>query len=112
MNISEFLLARITEDELAARAVIAECEESPPSVYDMAQVPMLNAGAPDRVLAECAAKRRVVELHHDPYEGDDDYDPACTGMYDSGSAESSNCDTLRALASVYADHPDFDPNWA
>lgn len=57
---------------------------------------------PARVLAECEAKRRIVEEHGviDPCDA---HDPM------TGRAEP--CPTLLDLASVYADHPDFDPAW-
>jgi hypothetical protein len=76
---------------------------------------------PARVLAECAAKRRIVELHPlmdgTTYRGT----PCCArctanGEYpaDDDYTDEQNwpCPTLRALASVYADHPDFREEWA
>ncbi|GEB16678.1 hypothetical protein NSI01_49930 [Pimelobacter simplex] len=59
--------------------------------------------SPDRVLAECKAKRRIVELH-EPGPG-----AWCSETCDSESP--IGCDTLLALASVYADCPDFNPAW-
>ena len=72
---------------------------------------------PARVLAECEAKRLVVGLHGDG-------EPNCMGGYVEGlthrqiiETESYNgvatgyCDTLRALALPYADHPDYRDAW-
>ncbi len=126
-SISEFLLARIAEDEAAARALVIPAHDgyqphpelsswqyAPGGEVEYVQTPeMLShpysdalyvtldseglspsvgeaAGRhiarhdPARVLRECEAKRRIVEGHK----------------------------TLRALASVYSDHPDYDEAWA
>lgn len=101
MTLTDFLLARIAEDEAAAK------------VYDGEWT--------DRVLAQCAALRRIVELHQkDPDGGEfwgpdesiDDDGSACTRCgYPAEYAAPWPCDTLRALATIYADHPDFDPAW-
>jgi hypothetical protein len=72
-----------------------------------------------RVLAECEAKRRIVELHRE-----NDHDgwgsstcEACLREWAPGDPgenmqweavmEPWPCPTIHALASVYADHPDF-----
>lgn len=110
-GITGFLQARIAEDEAEARSVLAEYESSPPSVYEMAQVPMLEAGDPERVLAECEAKRRIIAEHprcdvHDR-PGDE-----CDACLRCGDGSLWPCGTLLALASVYGDHPDYDQEWA
>lgn len=46
---------------------------------------------PTRVLAECEAKRAIVEMHADEIPGD--------------------CAEVRWLASVYADHPYYREEW-
>lgn len=127
MNITEFLLARIAEDGHAARAWkggrwevgVEETGDGENAYYVVREpgsdhwVADVDAGYgaarhitlhdPVRVLAECAAKRRIVEMHR---EG-------------PGGGYCSRCDrepvwpciTLRALASVYADHRDYDLAW-
>lgn len=55
---------------------------------------------PARVLAECEAKRRVVELH-----------PDMLGWCQGCAHESHPCRTLFALAQPYADHEDFQEAW-
>jgi len=63
---------------------------------------------PARVLAECEAKRRIVERHADET-------PYCSSgaWEDTTHAEMSGvvCPTLALLASVYADHPDYQELW-
>ena len=101
MTLTEFLLARIAEDEDIARNTMASMKWS------------------TRVLAECEAKRRIVELHADGgnSQGYDDtgygeYDHACTecGAFGEYGIEWP-CATLRALAYVYAGHPDYRQEW-
>lgn len=54
------------------------------------------------VLAEVAAKRAIVELHHpvDPCDA-----------HNGSTFESVPCETLATLAAIYADHPDFREEW-
>src|SRR5207248_2405491 len=73
---------------------------------------------PERVLAECAAKRRIVELHQDGnadlrWDGDPDPLPGfCTVCHNRSEHEQERwpCLTLRLLAAPYAEHPDA--GWA
>jgi hypothetical protein len=109
-DLTEFLLARIADDEALARASHPHAKwwvDGPAEKSGMWWV--YDAGAkfkrredaqfvahhdPARVLAECAAKRHIVEWASDEVEwvvyGDD---------------------MLRALAAVYADHPDYRDEW-
>ena len=88
MTITEFLLARIAEDE----AMIFAGQERG---YVMPAVANLPGADPfDRALRECEAKRRIVEL-----QAANDEDRYLPGFI------------LLALASVYADHTDYDPGW-
>ena len=63
---------------------------------------------PARVLAQCKAYRAIVELHETV--------SAAPGRRELTCAECGSvvhpCPTLRALASIWADHPDFNPDWA
>jgi hypothetical protein len=83
MTLTEFLLARIAEDERAANADWSNLG------YD-----------PARVLAECEAKRRILDLHR----SGEVCDP-CSGWL--GTDPAADCPTLRLLALPYADHPDY-----
>lgn len=128
-TLTEFLLARIAEDEAAARAV-------PPldHNYDMGgrrqderftfgrSLPSSADGMgnwskhrdspttrahferwhPARILADCEAKRRIVEMW---VARADDHPVTTAHRTGLGLA-------IKALASVYADHPDYNPTWA
>jgi hypothetical protein len=86
MTLTEFLLARIANDERDARQRI-QMGEGRISAY---KVP-----PPARIHAECEAKRRIVGLH--PCDN-------CGAAFDP-------CETLRLLALPYADHPDYREEW-
>lgn len=62
---------------------------------------------PARVLAECEAKRRIVEEHGAKGELHR-YCQTCGG---TDYPVDWPCDTLRLLALPYASHPDYDPAW-
>lgn len=104
MRLDEFLLARIAEDEAAARdegagaMMGAMWKQFPEDAYHELQRGVLANAA--RVLAECDAKRRIVALHPEMLE-------SCQGC----AHEAHPCRTLRALAQPYVDHPGFDPAW-
>ncbi len=69
---------------------------------------------PARALAECAAKRRIVELHYQdvvPGKFDLAEDHACDRGW-GDVAYTEDCTTLRSLAAVYSDHPDYRQDWA
>jgi len=80
-----------------------ECEFNPTacgvsvvddSVLEHARAEHIARHDPARVLAECEAKRRIVE--YCSYELGDEYE---------------RFPVLDLLAQPYADHPDFDPAW-
>ena len=85
MDLKTFLLARIAEDEAEANGQLGA------EYYTDGAWPEEVAA---RVLAECAAKRAII-FGAKPF--------ACADMHD---------ESLRALAAVYADHPDYQPEWA
>lgn len=107
-TLAEFLLARIAEDEAVDRD--RNRLGNPPGVRSSAW----EAGT-KRQLAECEAKRRIVELH--PLVPSDDHDRAlgcenCVQSFSWGpEVIGGPCDTLRALALPYADHPDYRDEW-
>lgn len=90
MHITEFLEARIAEDE-------AEGDEQSITAY-------YDGGWSDehvqRVLAECAAKRALLQEHVQA-------GPLCFG-----DEHEFPCATLKVIAAVYAAHPDYRPEWA
>jgi hypothetical protein len=103
--LASWLLDRIEADEAAARAVPAtetyRVESSAAGASPWLLADHYRRHDPARVLAQCAAYRRIVELHH---EG-----PA--GSCETCSGEYLPCSTLRALASIYADAPGFREEW-
>lgn len=130
MTLVEFLMERIAEDEAVARAAIADDGGAtegfanqyaaliePPSGVGIAQGGFGEAAArmittyavPARVLAECEAKRRIVELHTPEPFADAQDEMFC--RHDQRTAGVWPCDTMRLLSSVYADHPDYDEAW-
>lgn len=107
LALTDFLLARIAEDEeRAKRAAAVEGAD-----FMLAALPLdvfdgLRVAFPARVLAECAAKRAIVEQH--PW-GEDDI---CTSNEAMGNLSPiDSCPVLRNLAAVYADHPDHRDEW-
>jgi hypothetical protein len=121
MNITEFLEARIAEDEAAAErgrwhnggGTFANDNYG----YLLVQ--------PARVLAECAAKRATMDVHrphdHGGEHGDAVFCDECQWDHGDDSPRIDNqpvegfgthpCRTLALIAAVYADHPDYDPDW-
>lgn len=76
-----------------------------------------SCGYPARVLAECEAKRRIVARHVPiDYEGPaPDFQPrqACRICRDEYQDEPLwQCLDLRDMAAIYADHPDYQQEWA
>ncbi|WP_017602307.1 DUF6221 family protein [Nocardiopsis lucentensis] len=126
MTIAEFLTARLDEEQRIAQ----EATEYTDLVYgDEGPMKTLDPGAfgmqynPDipglivdgrRVLREVKAKRAILAEHSEEGRGDH---RGCNGCgWCPGDEVRRNdideCPTLRALASVYADHPDYDQTWA
>lgn len=133
MTIVEFLLARIADDEAAASA-------KPPGAFIERHTMYYRASeadgfgyvwtSRDRVLAECAAKRQIVELHkfgpgyrqRQPWEHEwpqpEYVRDVCGECYewdeddDCASNAAAPCATIRTMAQVYSDHPDYRQEWA
>jgi hypothetical protein len=118
MTLSEFLLARIAEDEAVAQSASpgpwhtnAECDE----VFAVDGVTVAEGFAlsgpqtrattvhiarhdPARVLAECEAKRRIMEL--------------CEYAHERGQGPGSYLDRCVALLALpYADHEAYQEEW-
>lgn len=114
MTLTEFLLARIAEDEVAARQARDRIyptmwSEDVGKMHGQHVVAHVERHAPDRVLAECETKRRIVaDLRQieDSLQGTD-----LVPWYEA-NADWAAGRTLRHLAAVYADHPDYQQEWS
>ena len=126
LTLTDFLLARIAEDERAARK-LAETDRRP--VLSLAT----TVNHPDRILLECEAKRRIIELHRSwPVlvetpptfeQAGSDADSMTFRMSQQiqwqtqqeyvarFGSEPPSAPMMRALALPYADHPDFRDEW-
>ncbi len=137
-HLPAFLLARIGEDESTARAAVTIIDsretagwywsDAGDAVFlDGTSVPvacgpwkqLMNQPSarhivrndPERVLAECDAKRRILSDHgraRDAVAAAALDDPARSGWL--GAAEALGR-VLRSMAVPYADHPAYDPEW-
>lgn len=154
-TLTDFLLARIAEDEAVARAaspspwqygtvesvaggslydatrMIGAVHYEQPEDHDGRIVRHLlsdeaNANGvhiarhdPARVLAECEAKRRIVQMHRPSGEFDSDACILCQWDIDCEApradhhdgAGSFPCDTVKVLAAIYSDHPEWRDEW-
>lgn len=131
MTLTDFLLARIAEDEAVAGAVPSPVAAAGKleTLTGRARAKYIAAWQPARVLAECAAKRAIVGLHElVPSDEWDAYQSGqwghtripgrvgcniCDDAYGDGTSVrgSDGCDTLRALAGPYSSHPEFEASW-
>lgn len=100
-SLVDFLHARIDSDESVARE---ELHVEPRSFLGRQWHDVMR-----HMLRECDAKRRIVELHGREHE--------CS-VYENGEVDNCHfcidvdeCSTLRCLADVYADHPDYREEW-
>ena len=105
--LSRFLLARIEEEEALAREHF-DVEGGPRGRWELTLAwdqditePIDLLIHPTRVVAECKAKREIVDLY-DPHDYADD-----GGIGSSWVMKQA----LEALAAVYSDHPDYRASW-
>lgn len=99
--LSGFLLARVAEDEAVARAAKGRAVyDERPEVKEW-----LGLANPDRMLMWSGVRRRLIELHvpDGPITANG---PRCGACW-----QSAPCPTIRTLAVLYADHPDFQEAW-
>lgn len=123
ITLTDFLLARIAEDKAVARAALdlnrrfdGDGGWTPAGLEDPwpEEVAHITRHDPARVLAECKAKRRIVEQAEEASaDRAQVIGEFCVGKAESDAAHATDPGDLilKAVASVYADHPDFDPAW-
>jgi hypothetical protein len=120
MTLTEFLLARIAEDEeYAQRGTRGRWKLGGLDDAELGDAWWLNSADqqhawrwyPDRVLTECEAKRRIVEMAN----GSADFDTAMPRPGYAQHYHSPSADILirvqQLLALPYADHPDYREEW-
>jgi len=107
-DLAEFLLARIAEDNSLAAFADQDAQALRPITDDLTgqtdgdrRVMHMFRWSPARVLAECEAKRRIVE----------DYLAQLNSHQSGWDARTPRDYMLRALAQPYADHPDYRTEW-
>ncbi len=104
VSLTEFLLARIAEDEHVA--MVTRADEHPnvrersaaTSAYDAAGYTYVRTTS-GRLSRDCTARRRIVSAHQAAQEAGDETTVVALET------------VMRHLAAVHADHPDFDPAW-
>lgn len=111
MTITEFLLARIAEDERRASSPDAAWSMHWPECDFPGDIPgSCTCNLTARVLAECEAKRRIVDECRSAahWATQSDCDAPASYLMVAGVLEGA----VRNLALPYADHPDYDPAWS
>jgi len=117
VDITEFIAARLAEDEAEANPAVCGCLDANHIPYCVSK-PHL-----ERPRRELAAKRVIVELHdreHDcpvmlptgnpgAFPGNLGY--VSTEHVDGEDPVVSPCTTLREIAAVYSGHPDYRDEW-
>jgi Family of unknown function (DUF6221) len=101
MSIIEFLEARITEDEAGLKAVPFAAQQWDDFDFGGTDDYLRFTMGYGRAVAECAVRRAIIAEHSsvDPCDAHD------------ATFKTITCNTLRALAAVYADHPDYQQEW-
>lgn len=106
MTLIEFLLARIAEDEAMARAADWAMQGTWYTEAEDSVDEYVRGRAPRRVLAECAAKRAIVNHAHTPPRGTQSLNPPSVIVLSAAYGK-----VLMILATPYANHPDYLPEW-
>lgn len=131
MTIRDFLEARISEDELAATEGISG-QADPASgwgykdhaltphvgiIHEAVQAEHIIRWHPARVLAECAAKRAIIDEHSTQEVASLDRETwaqpfiVCKRCAMGVRQIVAPCPTIKAIAAIYADHPDYKDEW-
>ena len=98
-----FLHARIQEDERAAHAAIRDWDETVDTV-PAAAAAHVERHDPGRALRYVRAIRQILDGHQPIMDTGALWCAVCTHSWP--------CATIRALAGIYASHPDFLERWA
>ena len=117
VSLTEFLAARLDETEAGAWAVhdVSKCDAllyaDLPADAPLPDAADCECGYPARVLREVEAGRAILADHHQ--EGTSIWCNRCDPGADLGDSSTwYPCRTLRAIAAVWSDHPDYRQEWA
>lgn len=102
LTLSDFLLARIADDEEWAR--LFGCADEHVNTEP-------HPGCRERTVADCEAKRRIVDAHVRILTSPLDGPTHAPNGYCADDLCDWPCRTLRLLALPYADHPDYRDEW-
>lgn len=118
MTLTEFLLARIAEDERAVEPHRGYMDWVPLGAIESGDGYAECSISAPRVLAECEAKRRIIGEHTYPPGEFTALITTCPRCVDHNDGQGTRghdlsipCPTLRMLALPYADHPDYRQEW-
>jgi hypothetical protein len=106
-ELAEFLLARIAEESALAEAAHRDAQTRGPITDDLRadpddhRVAHMFLWSPDRVLAECEARRRIVE----------DYLAQLDSHRSGWDARTPRDISVRALGLPYTGHPGYRDDW-
>lgn len=114
MTITEFLEARIAEDEARASSGWARLGDTRWETTNEGQ----DFLTPSAVIAECAAKRAIIEAHDwvkdEGWQSGKDHGYLWCGS--CGTLDDAPvpypCETMEAIAAIYKDHRDYRQKWA
>lgn len=118
-DLTTFLRARLDEDEQTARAAHRPNWSTDgrrglhygvedgwmADALTTADADHIARHDPARVLREVEAKRRVLRAHEKWCEG------RCEAKYPDGGFDAAHYWSIKSLAAVYADHPDYRQEW-
>lgn len=112
-DIVEFLRARLDEEGVRAAGARGHQTGSRFDGQPLDWVFHAERWTPERVLAEVEAKRKIIELAEEASSLDMQVDGEFrVGPRDTAKEPYIGDWILRSLASVYADHPDYDQEWS
>jgi len=127
----DFLNARLDEDEAAANAALAAYESDAGDTWwtrpelvvelglhmeDESEAIHMSRWSPERVLRDVEAKRKILELHLPMgFASPPGWATLTSKTWCQECSPASGtwpCGTLRTLAAVHSDHPDYDKAWS
>lgn len=111
-TITEFILARVAEDEATARYATTRgpINERDTEGWWFGHYQHYTRHSPERVLAECEAKRRIAALvwtQEFVVDGEWGSGRTIEEMKRAGILPPALC----AMAAIWADHPDYREEW-